>query len=131
MKTKKFDLQKEYKFAQNEYFFCYFRTFGQNYEVGIMHEGKTFFFGNFINKAEAMLWYKELNKEMRYFLKHYTYFPNMKMSWYMNFARNYFYTAYYRFLDRAFTKYTRNFKKAYTTDIKMYKKYESKYDYAM
>lgn len=130
MAPKKFDRIKEYMFADGEYFYCYFRTYGPNYEVGIMWEGKTIFFGNFISKPEAMTWYKQLTKEMSYFLKHYTYMPNMKMPWYLNFARNYFYTAYYRFLDRAFTKYTRTFKKAYATDMKMYKKFESKFDYA-
>ena len=85
---------------------------------------------NFIKKSEAMTWYKQMMKEMSYFTKHYEFMPNMKMPWYLNFARNYFYAAYYKFLDHAFTKYSREYTKAYSTGSKAYKKYESSYDYA-
>lgn len=129
MAAAKYDLYKEYQSGEGCCFKTYFRTFGANYEVGIMYDEKTIFFGNFINKTEAMAWYKEMAKEMTSFAKNYEYMPNMKMAWYMGFARNYFYNGYYKFLDNAFTKYGKEYKKAYVSDIKTYKKYN--YAYAM
>lgn len=127
---KKFDKQKMYKFGEGYYFNCYYRMNGASYEVGITYDDKVIFFGNFINKTEAMAWYKEMNQKMSFFVEEYQYMPNMKPTWYFNFAKNYFYNAYYTFLSRAFTKYNTGFKRAFTTDRKMYKKYETSFDYS-
>lgn len=130
MAAMKFDKSKKYEYFDGEFFTCYYRANGQSYEVGIYANGKQFFFGNFINKAEAYAWYKEMNAKMVYFMGHYEYMPNMKSNWYFNFAKNYFYNAYYAFLNRAFSKYNTEYKKAFSTDMKMYKKFETSYAYS-
>lgn len=131
MNTQKYDKSKRFKFADGYYFTCYYKTNGPSFEVGISYEDKTVFFGNFIYKSEALAWYKEMLSAMTYFVENYQYMPNMKMAWYFSFAKNYFYNSYYMYLDQAFSKYNQEFKKAYTSDKKAYKKFESSYDVSM
>lgn len=130
MATPKYDKTKKFEFADGQYFTCYYYANGASYEVGIMYGDKPVFFGNFIYKNEATAWYKEMTTKMTYFVENYQYMPKMKMNWYFNFAKNYFYNAYYSYLYKAFSKYNQTFKKAYSSDKKSYKKYETSYNYA-
>lgn len=124
MKTMKFDKSKMFEFAEGRHFTCYYMANGSSFEVGIYCEDKMIFFGNFIHKSEAMAWYKEMMERMMFFVENYQYMPKMKMMWYFNFAKNYFYNAYYAHLNKTFRQYNQEYKKAFMNDKAYYKKYE-------
>lgn len=117
---------KHYKFGHMG-FKTYYRPAGHGYEIGMTYEGKNIFVGNFVHKTEANYWWKQMNHDMKSFLHSYEYYPTASSTWYCKFVGNYMYKNYYAWLDKAFNKYTREFKKASASDYKNYKKYEKTY----
>ena len=126
-KKMSFDKSKKYEFYNSEFFTCYYNANGNNFEAGIYFDDKQIFFGNFIYKAEALNWYKYMTTKMDYFMSKYEYMPKMKKAWYFDFARNFFYNEYYKFLKAEFTKYNTDYKKAFDYSTKEYKKFEQSY----
>lgn len=117
---------KNYKFGFMT-FKCFMRPAGNGWEVGMTYQGKTVFYGNFVHKPEATQWWKMMNTNMTHFMKTHEFYPTASENWYCKFIGNYMYKHYYMWLDKTFNKYTREYKKATTTDFKNYKKFEKYY----
>lgn len=114
---------KNYEFGEMT-FKSYCRPAGHGWEVGVTCAGKPMFVGNFVHKHEATHWWKKMNAEITSFCKKYDYMENASPTWHKKFFANYLYKCYYTWLDHAFGKYTREFNKAYSHDMKAYKKFE-------
>ncbi len=111
---------KNYKFGHtNIKMTC--RTVGYGCEVCVQWDHKPIFMGNFVHKVEANRWWGLMNREMRTFTNTYWYHKKMATSWYANFLSNHLYKTYYTFLDKAFTKYNKTFKRAVVRDMKKYR----------
>ncbi len=111
-------------------FKAYSKPVGHGWEVGCYFEGKPVFVGNFIHKKEANQWWKEFNHQMKSFFAKYDFPTKGPHQWMTKFFSNYCYKAYYKFLDTAFSKYTREYNKAYQQDYKKYKKLKPRWDKA-
>ena len=100
---------------------AYLKTVGSGFEAGFILNGSPVFVGNFIHAKEANLWFNLMNRELRQFSRRYTVGQRFPLSWYTHFVRNHLYKTYYSFLDRLFTRYTKDFGRAYQRDLRRYK----------
>jgi hypothetical protein len=100
----------------------YLKTAGNGWECGFTFGGRTMFVGNFVYANEAAKWYATMNRDIRAFTKKFKVGPGCPKSWYANFLKNYLYTEYYNFCDRAFTKHTKTFRSAFTSEVKRYRR---------
>lgn len=106
----------------------YFKPAGNGFEVGMVYEGRHYFMGNFVHKAEANRWWGFLNREIRTFAKRYWVSPDASFNWYCQFLSKHLYSCYYKFLDKLFTKYNKNFYRAYTKDVRKYNRIKRNFD---
>ena len=111
---------KTYKFGRNN-IKCVCRPVGHGYEVSVKWDTKTIFVGNFVHSVEANRWWGQLNREIRSFCHTYWHTGKVTTAWYCNFFSNNLYKNYYAFLDKAFTKYNRDFARAVTRDVRKYR----------
>jgi hypothetical protein len=111
---------KIYKFGHNT-LKCAFRPVGHGYEVCLTWDKKTIFVGNFVHKVEANRWWGVMNRELHHFTRTYWYNGKVTGTWYANFFANHIYATYYAWLDKAFTKYTKTYTRAFTRDAKKYR----------
>lgn len=114
---------KNYQFGEMT-FKAYCKPVGHGYEVGMTYKGKPVFVGNFVHKAEATLWWKNMGQCFKTFTTKYEYMPSASETWNCKFVSNYVYKFYYAWLDKAFSKYTKEYTKASAVDFKRYKKFE-------
>jgi hypothetical protein len=103
------------------YFKAYRKTVGHGYEVGLTHNQKPIFVGNFIHSREADRWWTEMTGGTTHFLNRFWPSGTTSRTWYCTFLSNYLYKTYYTFLDRLFTGYNRNYGRAFTTNCKQYR----------
>lgn len=119
---------KTYKFGDLT-FKAYCKPAGHGWEVGFTYCGKPVFVGNFVHSHEAKQWWSKMCHHMTYFCKHHDYVPTASPTWYCKYFGNYMYKAYYTWLDKCFTKYTRTYTNATKNDYKKYKHFEKNYHY--
>ncbi|MBK9322356.1 MAG: hypothetical protein IPM97_05280 [Bdellovibrionaceae bacterium] len=112
---------KTYKYGPHT-FKSYMKPVGNGWEVGFTYQGRNYFTGNFIHKAEVAKWWGIFNKEIVSFSKKFNFSKDMPFNWYCNFLSNHMYTCYYSWLDTVFNKHEATFKKAYTKDFKKFMK---------
>ena len=117
---------KSYRYG-NYTFRAYFKPVGHGYEVGLICKGRSLFVGNFIHKREATSWWMQFNREIRHFATNYVCSKKTPHTWYFNFLSNHLYTCYYRFLDKMFGKYNRDFKRAFQKDVHVYKRMKKRW----
>lgn len=110
---------KTYKYGPHR---CkaYLKTVGMGYEVGFYFDKFPIFVGNFIHTKEANYWWNCMNKEITYFTRHYKLGARAPLNWYRQFFSRHLYKTYYSYLDREFTKYQKNYTKAWNQDQKKY-----------
>lgn len=101
-------------------FKTHFKTVGQGYEVSLYCSGKPYFVGNFVHKKEALAWWKTFNREITTFAKKYWCSNQTPHQWYCHFMTNHLYKTYYSFLDKLFTRYNKDYRRAYVKDVKKY-----------
>lgn len=123
MKIFEGDPMKTKKYRYGKYAFkSYFKKAGLGYEIGFSFENKPLFVGNFIHSKEANDWWKKMNTELKTFTKRFWITDKAPKSWYKKFLQSHLYHTYYTYLDKAFTKYTRDYQKTYNQEFKKYKK---------
>lgn len=88
---------------------AYKKPVGNGYEVGFYFGPTQIFVGNFIHQKEANAWWTKMNMEVRKFSKRYALPKSASPAFFTKFMTNHLYKAYYTFLDREFTKYTRTY----------------------
>jgi hypothetical protein len=88
---------------------AYKKPVGNGYEVGFYFGPEQIFVGNFIHQKEANAWWTKMNMEVRKFSKRYALPKTASPAFFTKFMTNHLYKAYYTFLDREFTKYTRTY----------------------
>ena len=116
---------KSYKYGPHS-FKTYMKPAGEGYEVGFNYQGRNYFVGNFVFKAEAIKWWAFFNNEIRSFSKKYSYTKHTTFSWYCTFLANHMYKCYYSWLDKVFFKHQHTYTKAYTKDYKKYLQFKRK-----
>lgn len=117
---------KTFKFGTST-FKTYCKPAGYGYETGILFNQEPVFVGNFVHKAEAYEWMKQMYSAIGAFFDAYTYYPNVSDRFYRKFFANYMYTTYYAYLDKKFSKYKGQYAKATKYDTQTYKKYKTSY----
>jgi hypothetical protein len=120
---------KHYKYGNYTCKF-YKKPAGKGFEVGFTYAGHEIFVGNFIHAKEANTWFTLMTKEMHSFARKYTAAPNAPMTWTTKFLKNYFYKAYYSYLDREFTKYQRTFTQALRKDERRHTHFKKTHPHA-
>ena len=88
---------------------AYKKPVGKGWEVGFYFGATQIFVGNFIHQKEANAWWTKMNMEVRKFSKRYALPKTASPAFFTKFMTNHMYKAYYTFLDREFTKYTRTY----------------------
>ncbi len=104
----------------NNRFKSYLKPVGKGYEVGFCHGSKQLFIGNFINMQEAQTWYSMMEKEFHRFSKKYWAHPMKANAFYFKFITNNLYKHYYDYLDKCFGKYTKNYHREFSHNVKVY-----------
>lgn len=117
---------KSYYFGDLK-FEAYFRPAGFGWECGVKYEGKPVYVGNFVHKAEANAWWKEMNTYLKSFFGKYEYMEGAPTAWYPKFVSHYMYKHYYSYLDKVFAGHTRTYNKHWNQDVKSYKKYSRRF----
>lgn len=117
---------KYYQFGDIN-FKCYFTKAGHGYEVGFNHGNKTYFVGNFVHEWEAKKWWQQMNKEVSSFCKHHEFVPSASSVWYCKYLESSLYKSYYKWLDKCFSKYSKEYSAATNKYSKKYKSYERKF----
>lgn len=114
---------KSYKYGPHR---CkaYWKNVGRGYEIGFEFGNHPIFVGNFIHVKEATYWWNYMNKEIGSFAKKFGFGPNAPIAWYRQFFSSHLYKMYYSYLDREFTKYQKNYCKAWEKDEKRYKQFK-------
>lgn len=105
---------------------CYMKTAGNGWEVGFVYGGKPIFVGNFIHASEANSWWGTMNREIRNFSKRHKVTKNFPKNNYGKFLGAYLYSCYYRFLNTAFTKYTRFYGRTYNQGTRTFKTWNNR-----
>jgi hypothetical protein len=115
MKTKLFK-HGPYKYK------AYLKPVGKGFEVGFLQGSKSLFVGNFINNQEAQAWYQLMNREYSRFAKKYWHAPTKASAavFFHKFITNSLYKHYYDYLDKCFGKYTKNYHREYSRDVRTY-----------
>jgi len=108
-------------------FKSYFKKVGHGYECGVIFGGKPVFVGNFVKSAEANAWWTKMDKEIKTFSNRYWVSETAPKNWYKNFLTHHLYTTYYTYLDKLFTKHTREYTRAYKKDFKRYQQLRKKW----
>lgn len=116
---------KTFKYG-NYTFKSYFKKVGLGYEVGFTFGTKTIFVGNFLYPQEATRWYGIMNREISRFGRQFTGNYKFPINYITQFCGNHLYSTYYMFLDKLFTQYTRNYKRAYQRDCRRFNQMKSK-----
>jgi len=111
---------KSYKHGKVNYK-AYLKTVGRGYEVGFVSGTKPLFVGNFLHLKEAQAWYTLMNSEITKFSKKYWVTDKSPKTFYHKFITNNLYKCYYSWLDKHFSKYTREFKREFEKDVKKYR----------
>ena len=101
---------------------AYLKPVGMGWEVGFTFDSRPIFVGNFIHPTEASAWYALMNREIRGFSRRYKVGPKFPKPWYGQFLRTHLYSTYYRFLDRMFSKYQRNYRTDFNQNVRKYEK---------
>lgn len=101
-------------------FKSYCKPVGHGWEIGYTYKGRNYFTSNFVNKTEAVTWWKKFNSEIVSFCKKFYMSNKMPFTWYCNFMANHMYKTYYTWLDQVFAKNGKTFKRAYTKDARKY-----------
>lgn len=78
---------KTYKYGPHT-FKSYMKPVGNGWEVGFTYQGRNYFTGNFIHKAEVAKWWGIFNKEIVSFSKKFNFSKDMPFNWYCNFLSN-------------------------------------------
>lgn len=113
---------KSIKYQHGKYnFTSYWKNAGNGWEVGFTYGKEVIFVGNFIHQSEATQWYRIMNREIKNFSKKYTVGSKFPFAWYCNFITNHLYKCYYGYLERCFSKYNRDYRRAVTTDLGKYR----------
>jgi hypothetical protein len=98
----------------------YYKTAGEGWEVGFCFHNEPLFVGNFLHKAEALQWFRLMNREVLGFARKYPIGPKFPVGFVKDFVTNHLYVTYYSFLDRLFVRHTRDYKRAAVRDLKKY-----------
>ena len=107
---------------------AYYKECGQGYEVGFFFGKEKCFVGNFIHMKEAKKWWSMMTKETTKFGHRYSVTEEVSFAWYKKFFSHHLYRCYYSFLDTEFTRYQRDFTKAFHRDEKKYKHMSKHWD---
>ena len=110
--------------TKSKSFKTYLKTVGRGFETGMMFDSKPIFVGNFIHAREAKLWFRLLNRELRSISRRY---EKMPKSWMRHFMSNHLYKTYYAFLDRIFSRYTRDYGRAVVKDLRKWREHKRSY----
>jgi hypothetical protein len=114
-------MNKTHKYKSGKYQFkSYCKSVGNGFEVGFVCGSDVIFVGNFIHSLEATRWYRLMNREIKEFNRTFPVGSRFPFAWYCNFLKNTLYSCYYRYLERMFTKYNREFARAWKRDCRRY-----------
>ncbi|MGE0633669.1 MAG: hypothetical protein AB7O96_14745 [Pseudobdellovibrionaceae bacterium] len=103
-------------------FKTYCKPVGHGYEVGCLFEGKPLFVGNFVHRPEMNQWWSFFNTEVKKFFNRHEFPFKGPTQWMTKFFTNHMYSCYYAWLDKKFTKYTREYTTACKMNEKQYRK---------
>lgn len=117
---------KNYKFGKM-IFKAYCKPAGKGFEVGMTHQGKPVFVGNFIHRAEAMKWWGLMNTYAHKFCRSHEFVPTASPTWYNKYFGNLLYKNYYLYLDKQFSKYQKTYSAKTFQFAKQYKKIENRF----
>lgn len=112
---------KQYKYGPHK---CraYMKSVGKGYEVGFYFGSNPIFVGNFLHKKEANAWWTKMNTEIKTFSSKFGLTPKAPVAFYKKFFSNHLYQVYYKYLDKQFSQYTRQYDRVCKTSEKQYKK---------
>ncbi|MBX9768807.1 MAG: hypothetical protein K2X47_16150 [Bdellovibrionales bacterium] len=113
---------RNFKYYGNT-FKAYCKPVGHGYEVGCTFEGKHLFVGNFVHREEANAWWTHFCGEITTFFGKYEFPYKTSSQWMTKFFGSYMYKSYYAWLDKKFTKYTKEYTKAFKQGDKTYRKH--------
>lgn len=101
---------KQYQYGPHK---CraYLKPAGKGYEVGFYFGTQPIFVGNFVHKKEATAWWTKMNAEIKKFSAKFGLAPKAPIALYKKFFGGHLYQTYYKYLDKEFSKYNKQYNK--------------------